>query len=362
MTKSGTSTRQARSVAHIMNVGRKISFVIGGICLLFFASGVFLPSSGLVERQIAVDAHRATVFALVNDFHQINKWSNQLAADPNVRIDISGPARGVGASMTWTGNIIGNGIQTITESNCPDTVTIAMRQEDIGDIDTSFQLTESDHGTTVIWRYENDFGLNIFGRYYGLLLDGIVGAEYEAGLENLKAMAESLPTSDFEDLDVEQILVAPTDIAYTETSSEPLAAAISEALGKAYFSVLGFMDQYGLQDAGAPISISRAFDGSELRFDAGIPVRGITDNTPSARDGVQLGRTYGGPVVRARHSGSYLTLGHTHNKIVAYLAALGIERNGDAWESYVSDPTRTDESDLVTYIFYPIELINPAKQ
>jgi effector-binding domain-containing protein len=47
----------------------------------------------------------------------------------------------------------------------------------------------------------------------------------------------------------------------------------------------------------------------------------------------------------------------THGKIAAYLAALGIERAGDAWESYVSDPTRVPESELLTYIYYPISSI-----
>jgi effector-binding domain-containing protein len=52
--------------------------------------------------------------------------------------------------------------------------------------------------------------------------------------------------------------------------------------------------------------------------------------------------------------GPYRDLATTHRKIAAYLAATGIERAGAAWESYVSDPTRVAESDLLTYIYYPI--------
>lgn len=337
-----------------MSFTRKITYAIGGASILFFAIGVFLPSAARVERSLAIDAHPATVFALLNDFHQVNKWSQWLATDPNARIDFSGPTRGVGATMTWSGNIIGNGTQLIVSSEPLQKIATRLSLQDMGDIDTSFWLTETDFGTEVLWRYENDFGRNIFGRYYGLLLNDIVGADYEQGLASLKTMAESLPPADFSDLDVEHIVVAATDIAYMETSSEPLAAAISEAMGNAYFAILNFMDRYGLQDAGAPLSISRAFDGSELRFDAGIPVRGIIATTPRVEDSVRLGNTYGGAVIRVTHRGSYLRLGQTHNKIAAYLAALGIRRNGDAWESYVSDPTRTDESELITHIFYPI--------
>ncbi|MCH8135552.1 MAG: hypothetical protein IIB77_06210, partial [Proteobacteria bacterium] len=52
---------------------------------------------------------------------------------------------------------------------------------------------------------------------------------------------------------------------------------------------------------------------------------------------------------------NYRTLSSTHRKIVAYLAALDIKRNGDSWESYVSDPTKMDEADLLTYVYYPIK-------
>ena len=68
----------------------------------------------------------------------------------------------------------------------------------------------------------------------------------------------------------------------------------------------------------------------------------------------KLANTYSGPAIRVRHSGSYRQLGTTHRKIAAYLAALGLERNGDAWETYISDPTRVPEAELLTDIYYPV--------
>ena len=37
-------------------------------------------------------------------------------------------------------------------------------------------------------------------------------------------------------------------------------------MGDAYFEILSFIDQHGLQEAGAPISITRSFSGAELLF------------------------------------------------------------------------------------------------
>ena len=44
----------------------------------------------------------------------------------------------------------------------------------------------------------------------------------------------------------------------------------------------------------------------------------------------------------------------THRKVAAYLAALGLQRDGDPWETYISDPTRVPEPDLLTDVYYPI--------
>ena len=100
-----------------------------------------------------------------------------------------------------------------------------------------------------------------------------------------------------------------------------------------------------------------------MQFNAAIPIRGLDggldgrlDGKSSQEDsGVQLGKSYEGRVIRVKHIGSYRDLGRTHDKIAAYLAAFGISRNGDAWESYVSDPTRVDEDELLTYVYYPIK-------
>jgi effector-binding domain-containing protein len=335
---------------------KKVLWSTGGIFLLVFVIGLFLPSTATVERNVLVDTHAATIFALLNDFRQVRKWSPMLEGDANAKIDISGPARGAGATIAWDGPIIGQGRQTIIESTPWEHIAIQFEFTDQAPAMSTFTLSPADDMTRVVWRLEIDHGFNLGGRYLGLLQDSIIGPEQVMGLERLKELAESLPRADFSDIEIEQIVVESSTIAYLRTTSIPEATAISEAMGDAYFAVLRFIDEQGLDDAGAPLSITRTFSGSELVFDAAIPVRGLTPSTPRSGQTVKIGRTYEGPVIRVKHIGPYRTLGRTHDKIAAYLAALGIERNGDAWESYISDPTRTDESDLLTYVYYPIRL------
>jgi effector-binding domain-containing protein/carbon monoxide dehydrogenase subunit G len=337
-----------------MQFARKILIGLGSVVLLLIAVGIFLPSRAHVEREILIDAPAATVFALVNDFRQVGKWSPWQETDPNARYEISGPRRGVGAMLAWDGNIVGKGSQRITESVPYERVVSELDLGGQGNATATFELQAADAGTTVVWSFDTSFGMNLLGRFFGLMFDRIIGDDYESGLKNLKSMAERLPRADFSKTEIETIVVEAQDIAYLSMTSIPLAAAISEAMGDAYFKVLNFIDRYELTEAGPAISISRGYRGQDLAFDAAIPVHGITGATPRSSQGVMLGTTYTGPAIRVRHVGSYLSLGQTHDKIAAYLAAYGIARNGDAWESYVSDPTRTAETDLITYVYYPI--------
>ncbi len=335
----------------------KILYGIFAAIALLILIGFTLPRTHRVEVSAEIDAPPATVFAQVNDFRRFTLWAPWAETDPNARFIYSGNSRGEGATVTWDGAVIGSGVQTIVESRPFDYVGIVMNPGEPGEARSWVRLAPGTGTTIIHWGFEADYGMNVVGRYFAAMLGSVVARDYQAGLENLKQLAESLPAADFSDLDVEHLVVEPVDIAFLPTVSRPEPSAMSEAMGEAYFRILSFIDENGLEDAGAPLSITRGFRGAELVFDSAIPVRGLDDDTPRDGAGVKIGETYGGVVIRVRHVGSYRELGATHRKIAAYLAALGIERNGDAWESYVSDPGKVAEDDLVTLIFYPIRQI-----
>ena len=327
---------------------------MAGLILLLIIIGLALPQHARVVASHEIDARPATVFALVNDFHRVSLWSPWMESDPNARILYSGPTRGVGATIRWDGLVLGAGSQTITESRPFEYIGTLINAGEPGAAGSWFDFTDTGNATVVNWTFEADYGYNLVGRYAALFLEAVIKKDYEHGLRKLGELAESLPGTDFSNLDVERQVVEANDIAYRRISSSPDPDSISKAIGNAYFRILNFIDEHALQEAGAPISISRSFNGNEMLFDAAIPVRGISDATPLDAAGIKIGKTYAGAVIRVRHQGPYRNLIQTHRKITAYLAALGIERNGDAWEAYVSDPSKVPESELLTDVYYPI--------
>jgi effector-binding domain-containing protein len=323
--------------------------------VLLIIIGLALPRTHHVEVAAEIDAHPATVFALLNDFRRYALWSPLLDTDPNVRLLYSGKQRGVGAAMTWDGTIVGSGTQTIVASTPYNHIGILMNAGEPGEARSRFDIARGAGTTIVTWGFDRDYGLNLVGRYFAPMFGGVVARDFAGGLANLKELAESLPVADFSDIEIEHVVVEASEIAYVSTKALPEPGAISEAMGTAYFRILSFIDAAGLEVAGPPLSILRGYSGAELVFDAAIPVRGVTDSTPRSDATIKLGHTFQGAVIRVKHVGSYRTLAETHRKISAYLAAYGIERDGAAWESYISDPGNVPEKDLLTYVYYPIK-------
>lgn len=163
-----------------------------GLMVLFGVIGLFLPSSQHVERQITIDAPAARVFPYLNDFRKFNQWSPWAKMDPNTRYTYSGTERGTGAIMQWSSEHehVGMGSQQIVDSKPNELVKTEI---DFGfgtPAAASFTLSEDAGQTHVLWVFDVYMG-NTISRYFGLMMDSWVGASYEQGLADLKALVES---------------------------------------------------------------------------------------------------------------------------------------------------------------------------
>lgn len=325
------------------------------LVLLIVLGGFAAPRFARVELEIMVDAPASVVFAQANDLRRLSLWAPVDAGDSTAVLSFEGPARGEGASVSWDGSVVGSGIIVLAESVPYEYVSYILNPGEPGEAVSWLALEATATGTRVRRGFEHDYGYNLVGRYFGLMWTGVVKRDYAQSLERLKALVEGLPRTDFADIDIEHAFVEARRIAYLPTSSRVDAAAVSTALGQAYFEILAWMDREGLIEDGAPLSIKRGFAGTSLLLDAAIPIRGAGIDEPSASSSrVRIGNTYEGEVIRARHTGSYARLVDTHRKLSSYLAATGLKVNGDAWEEYVTDPSKVPESELTTVVVYPV--------
>jgi effector-binding domain-containing protein len=337
---------------------RRIMLWVGVLLIVAIAAAYMLPRHVRVERSAAIAAPRATVFTVLNSFALFNKWSPWFELDPEAKYAHEGPGAGVGAKLSWVGNpqTLGSGSQIITASEPYEMVAANV---DFGQGGSPakqvYALSANGTGTNITWSIDVDLGMNPVSRYFGLGFDGMIGKDFDKGLALLKKFAEGLPRADFAGLQIETVSVEPKTIAFLPTESPRNDGALAVAIAKAYRELGVFMAVRKVKQSGAPLMIDTGSDASRYVFEAAAPLDRTPDEPVPADSRVQVKQSYGGKALKVALRGPYRGIPEAREKIAAYLAAHGIERNGDSWNEFANDPTTVKESDVLTNIYFPIK-------
>ncbi|MGH8082744.1 MAG: SRPBCC family protein [Lysobacter sp.] len=162
------------------------------LAAVFVVGGFLLPASSHVERSITIERPPGEVHALLDSYKRFNEWSPWYDIEPTAQYTYSGPESGVGAAMSWQGAEVGKGSQRIAES-VPQLKVVNALDFD-GTLATgTFTLKPEGAGTRVTWALDSEHGSNLVSRWFGLLLDSMVGKDYDKGLAKLKQVLEAEP-------------------------------------------------------------------------------------------------------------------------------------------------------------------------
>ena len=178
-----------------MKTLRRIVLIITAIIVLLIIVAYLLPRHTHIERSLLINSTSNQLFEQVNTLKNWPKWSPWHKIDPNMHIEYLEYAQGVGAKYTWesTNKQVGNGSLTIIESIPFDTIVTEMDFMENGKARSSFIFTKNEFGTLVTWTMESDLGWNPMSRYFGLMMDRLIGPDFEKGLANLRDVAIALP-------------------------------------------------------------------------------------------------------------------------------------------------------------------------
>ena len=207
-----------------MKVLRGLFFWLLGLVALFFVTGLFLPQAAHVERSMTTTASPATVYGLVDGFKRFNEWSPWANLDPATKYTYVGPETGVGARMEWTSTNpdVGNGSQEVIDVEPGQRVTNKLDFGMDNPTTATISLVPEGTGTRVTWTLDTDVSGSLIGRYFGLALDRMVGPDYEKGLAQLKAVAESTTPAN----------APPISAAATEADANAQPAAVASPTGQ----------------------------------------------------------------------------------------------------------------------------------
>jgi effector-binding domain-containing protein/uncharacterized protein YndB with AHSA1/START domain len=352
-----------------VKIFRNVLIALVAVCALAFGVAFFLPASAHVERSTTIAAPAHVVFAILNSYKRYNEWSPWYEYDPAARYTYSGPAEGVGARLAWASDKpeVGSGWQEITASEPPRRVVTHLDFGDQGSADASFRLEEKGGSTVVTWGFDTVFD-SVVERYFGLVLDKLVGGDFEKGLARLKTLAEA---DTRKPADAQPVQAQPTleevgafELVSIEGTTSLDPVAMSRSLGEAYGRIQSFLGAHGLKQSGATLAITRFYDESGWGFEAAIPYSGTADAkaraNAAASNGIKVGKSYSGSALKAIHVGPYATLPETYQKLEDFAAEKGLDANGRPWEQYISDPRSTPAEELRTEVFIPVRVTPSA--
>lgn len=167
--------------------------VVAVLALGFVGLVAMQPDTLAMQRTITVDAPPEAVAPYLQDLRKINVWSPWRDIDPDLVGTYSDTTTGVGAWYHWTGNDeVGEGKQTILVAE-PGRIVHELHFvrpfEDIAEA----ELTWAPAGpgkTEVTWGFRQEAGFGTKAANLFLDIEGMLAADYEKGLNDLKPLVE----------------------------------------------------------------------------------------------------------------------------------------------------------------------------
>jgi carbon monoxide dehydrogenase subunit G len=173
---------------------KPIVIIVVVLIVAVLAYAATKPDTFRIQRSASIKAPQEKIFAILNDFHRSESWSPYEKKDPTMKRTFSGAANGKGAVYEFDGNKeVGKGRLTIMDAVPPSKVTIALDfvEPFAAHNIVEYTLEPLGDATQVTWSMtgQSPYVAKVICLFMNM--DRMVGKDFEAGLANLKTVAEA---------------------------------------------------------------------------------------------------------------------------------------------------------------------------
>lgn len=166
--------------------------IVAGLLIIFFVGGLFLPKTYSVNRSTVINAPDSVIYTNIADFNEFYKWNPWAKMEPTAKTTVTGTIGQPEHLYAWEGDKTGSGQMKIKSVALNKMVDIELRFikpfESLAD--TRFDIMKEGGGNKVTWTMSGE-NVGTMNKWMGLLMDGMIGKDFEDGLKNLKEKSES---------------------------------------------------------------------------------------------------------------------------------------------------------------------------
>jgi effector-binding domain-containing protein len=333
-----------------MKTIRKIFYWVLGLIALLVIVGFLLPKNYKVEKVGYISSDPDIIYSLISNFQQWHLWAPWTKeTDPTSTFYITGEASQVGSAMGWDGEKFGNGEMVLSELIPGQLVAYTLAFD--GGKHTSegrFIIENQGDSVKVTWIDQGDLGNNPISRYMGLMMENMMGPDFENGLAKLKTVAEA--RRDWPDID-ETVIPEQTVILVLDSAGPQ---DYNRVMGKAFSDLYGFIKSEKLVQEGAPFATYIRWDSVTYFsvMNICIPV----ESAGLGKGRIQVQTIPEQKVVRAIYFGPYEKTEPVYRALDTYVKETRKTEAGGPSEIYITNPMQ--ESDTMkweTHIVFPVK-------
>jgi effector-binding domain-containing protein len=302
-----------------------------------------------VEKTITIDAPLSKVRELVENFQHWNSWSPWTVLEPDCRVQVEGAPKELGHSLTWEGDIIGVGKNTLSRYGDKRLdYDLEFFKPWKSKASVAFVFEEQGDKTKVRWNMESSMPFFMF--FMVKMMKNLVGSDYERGLKMLKAVAETgsvncetknCGTVDYEGFSyvgIERTLPIDEMPAAMETDMRKIVDDIVIKGGRRARHWVSIYPKFDMKNMQATY-ISAISDEDLSDFELGPEyVRGTIKSSQA---------------LEIQHDGAYEFIGNAWSMGMMTMRAKKMKGGGHPFEQYWNSPMEVPPEELKTSIYFP---------
>ncbi|MES2560227.1 MAG: SRPBCC family protein [Bacteroidota bacterium] len=342
-----------------MKVLKTIGLVLAGLIFLIVIISFFLPGSYHVERSTVINTDASIPFNMAKDFREWDKWSPWHKIDTTMVKTYSDIQGEVGSWYTWDSKNpdAGKGKITITKLTQNEFIENEMAFDGMGISMAAYKFEPVEGGIKVTWTLDGEgkgmpWYMMVPAKYFNLMMDRMVGKDYEKGLAKLKELSEAMPKAEqIEGFDIEERVMEPVKLAGIRETIKP-AEVNGNTFGKWFGQITQVLQKQKLTPAGAPRTLYYEYGPKKVEAEAAIPVATLG----SDEGNVKFHETAQARVLVIKYYGDYSKTEPVYMAAYDYIKAKGKSSNGAPMEIYITDPMmEKDTAKWLTELVFPLD-------